>query len=38
MTENTIYVDYPLLDEVIHPGDNIGLNDGSVTLTAVQIG
>lgn len=38
VTGDTIYVDYPQLNEVINPGDSINLDDGSVTLTAVEIG
>lgn len=38
VTEETIYVDYQQIDEVVHPGDIINLDNGSVTLTAIEIG
>lgn len=38
VTEDMIYVDYQKIDEVVNPGDSIALDDGSVTLTAVEIG
>lgn len=36
VNEDIIYVDYEKLPEIVHPGDKVLLDNGSVTLTAIE--